>query len=228
MTAAVLLGRGRGREQQEGEEVWPELEERGRGRPCRWWLRAPRRRRAFEGGHTEDAIGRLRVGRAPGTSEQQGGMAIYAERRARVTSEGDAQELNLGSRRIPRVACCRCSLAAVTVGSRIAYVDLRQPSQVAGLRRRGKGKGRERRGALPWEPGRQRQRSETGDGWALRMPGEERRQGCGSPAQERRRDGRDERRTRRRQGKTHPIVGWRWRRTTPGAGRDRRSVPLSR
>lgn len=51
----------------------PELEERGRGRPCRWWLRAPRRRRvSFEGGHTEDAIGRLRVGRASGTSERQG------------------------------------------------------------------------------------------------------------------------------------------------------------
>ena len=117
----------------------PELEERGRGRPCRWWLRAPRRRRvSFEGGHTEDAIGRLRVGRAPGTSEQQGGIAIYAERRARVTREGDAQELNLGSRRIPHVVCCCCSLVAVTVGSRIAYVAPRQPSQVAGLRRRGK------------------------------------------------------------------------------------------
>ena len=140
---------------------------------------------------------------------------------------GGAQESNSAAAGFHALRC-RCSLAAVTVGSRIAYVDLRQPSQVAGLRRRGKGKGRERRGALPWEPGRQRQRSETGDGWALRMPGEERRQGCGSPAQERRRDGRDERRTRRRQGKTHPIVDWQWRRTTPGAGRDRRSVPLSR
>ena len=227
MTAAVLLGRGRGREQQEGEEVWPELEERGRGRPCRWWLRAPRRRRAFEGGHTEDAIGRLRVGRASGTSERQG-ESRYMPSEERVWPARGRTRVELGSRRIPRVACCRCSLVVVTVGSRIAYVDLRQPSQVAGLRRRGKGEGRERRRALPWEPGRQRQRSETGDGWALRMPGEERRQGCGSPAQERRRDGRDERRTRRRQGKIHPIVDWQWRRTTPSAGRDRRSVPLSR
>ena len=104
MTAAVLLGRGRGREQQEGEEVWPELEERGRGRPCRWWLRAPRRRRvSFEGGHTEDAIGRLRVGRAPGTSERQG-ESRYMPSEERVWPARGRTRVELGSRRIPCVA----------------------------------------------------------------------------------------------------------------------------
>jgi len=103
VTAAVLLGRGRGREQQEGEEVWPELEERGRGRPCRWWLRAPRRRRAFEGGHTEDAIGRLRVGRASGTSERQG-ESRYMPSEERVWPARGRTRVELGSRRIPCVA----------------------------------------------------------------------------------------------------------------------------
>ena len=68
MTAAALLGRGREREQQEGQEVCRRSSKirAARGYRCRWWLRVPRRRRvSFEGRHTEDAIGRLRVGRAP-------------------------------------------------------------------------------------------------------------------------------------------------------------------
>jgi len=227
VTAAVLLGRGRGREQQEGEEVWPELEERGRGRPCRWWLRAPRRRRAFEGGHTEDAIGRLRVGRASGTSERQG-ESRYMPSEERVWPARGRTRVELGSRRIP---CVALPLLTRSSDGWVANCVRRPPPAEPGCWAQAEGKKVKvgsGAGALPWEPGRQRQRSETGDGWALRMPGEERRQGCGSPAQERRRDGRDERRTRRRQGKTHPIVDWQWRRTTPGAGRDRRSVPLSR
>ena len=40
------------------------------------------------GKHTEDAIGRLRVGRAPRQEFATGGSAIYAEQRARATREG--------------------------------------------------------------------------------------------------------------------------------------------
>ena len=79
------------------------------------------------GRHTEDAIGRLRVGRAPRQERATGASAIYAEQGARATQEGVHESRRSAAAAYHGLGVNRVtSLLAVTVWSQTAYVDLRQ------------------------------------------------------------------------------------------------------